>query len=89
MSTPETALKTKVLKWLKSQDVWVYKTSDRYRSGIPDLLILKEGRLYAIELKSSVGKVSIIQEFTLRMMKKHGALTGICRSLEEVQCILN
>ena len=82
-------MKTRVLKWLATQEVFTYKTSDRYRSGIPDLLILKNGLLIAIELKSSTGRVSKIQEYTLNQLSMHGAKIGVCRSLEEVKCMLS
>lgn len=89
MSTPETRLKEQVLRWLKTQKVWVYKTSDRYRSGIPDLLIVKYGHLFAIELKAKDGVVSKIQEHTLKELSEYGAITGVCRTLQEVKCILS
>lgn len=52
-------------------------------------MILRDGKLYAIELKSKVGKVSAMQEYTLRKMNENGAVTAVCRSLEDVICTLN
>jgi len=55
-----------------------------YKAGTPDLLILYEGRLHAIELKAPDGIVSSAQNKTLSTMRFNGALTAVCKSVKEV-----
>lgn len=82
---PETILKNKVTRWLKTQDLWFYKASDKWVSGIPDLLAVKDGRAIFIELKSERGKLSKIQEYTIAQLVKNGAVVIVAKSLEEVK----
>lgn len=69
---PETNFKKIVLKDLKTLDgVWTYKTSDRVKCGIPDILLCKEGRFIAIELKVD-STVTKLQQYTMDMIEKSG-----------------
>ena len=58
----ETQLKNKVIAWIKKEypGAWIYKTSDRFTKGIPDILIIINGRLFAIELKVGKNKARYI-----------------------------
>jgi hypothetical protein len=49
---PETIFKEKLLKKLKEvPNIWVLKTHEIARRGVPDLIICFEGGFYAFELK--------------------------------------
>ena len=87
MPLSETNLKRKVIGFLKKHypDAWVYKASDKWISGIPDLLICKEGRFYAIELKVGRNKATPIQEFVIRKIHEAGGRVSVCWSVEEVE----
>jgi len=88
----ETGLKNEVKAYLRKtygKKCWFYKTNDRFRVGIPDLLLCLEGRLIAIELKFGNNKATPMQLKTLRDIKKSGGLTGVCWSLEEVKEVIN
>ena len=85
----ETRLKAKVLKYLSTLDnVWVYKSSDKFRSGIPDILICDNGAFVAIELKTRYGNLSKLQKYELNRIDKAGGETLVCRSLQEVKEIM-
>lgn len=92
MSESEAALKTKALRWLKQRypDAWIYKSSDRFTAGVPDILICfpPDGRLVACELKRKDGVVSKIQQATLDRIEKAGGLALVVRSLEELKSVL-
>mgnify|MGYP006391053515 CR=1 FL=1 len=50
---PETKFQNRVLKDLKKLDnLWVLKTQEKTRKGVPDLLICANGKFVAIELKN-------------------------------------
>lgn len=70
------------------KEAWVYKTSDMWRSGIPDIIICHNGRFYAIELKVGRNKATKLQEHTLKSIRGAGGITGVCYSVEDVQAVL-
>lgn len=82
----ETLLKKKVLAYLKTiPNLWVYKSSDRFTSGIPDLLLCNNGYFMAIELKVKPNKTTRLQDYVLNQINKAKGKTAVCYSLEEVQ----
>ena len=90
MGLSETRLKEKVLAMLKKEfrDAWVYKTSDRWKSGIPDVLVCREGRFFAIELKVGNNKATRLQLYVLKKIKRAGGCVAVCRSVDEVRNVL-
>ena len=54
------------------------------KAGIPDVHILKDGRLYLIELKAGRGVLSELQKQRIERLIVCGALCITCRSLDEV-----
>lgn len=67
---------------------WVYKTSDRWKAGIPDLLICNNGRLYAAELKIGKNKPTRIQLYIIKQIERAGGRVAMCYSVEEVRNML-
>lgn len=53
-------------------------------AGVPDLLIISEGRAIFIELKAPKGRLSIAQHETALRLDAAGAPVYLCRSVEEV-----
>jgi hypothetical protein len=86
----ETQLKIKVMRMIKRNFpmAWVWKISDQWVSGIPDLLIILDGIHFFIELKIEGGKVQKIQEYTINSINKAGGRAFVCRSEQEVFQIL-
>lgn len=81
----ETQYKTKAVALLKREleDAWVYHPSDRWQSGVPDLLILYRGVFAAVELKvkydnGRCNKASKLQVVVLSRIQKAGGMTWIC-----------
>ena len=54
------------------------------KRGVPDILIVHEGRAYWIELKAAGGRVSANQGETILAIEAAGARAYVCRSLEDV-----
>ena len=92
MESSEKRLKEKVLAMLRREfvDAWVYKTSDRWKSGIPDLLICSNGRLFAAELKigNRKGRKFELQLHVLKQIKRAGGRVAVCRSVDQVRNLL-
>ena len=87
MPWSETELKRRVIQFIKKRypDAWIYKAADRFTSGIPDLLLCKQGRFYAVELKVGRNNATPIQEFVIRKIREAGGRVCVCRSVEEVE----
>lgn len=54
------------------------------KAGIPDIHIVKGGRLYLIELKAARGTLSEAQKARIKRLVECGAECAVCRSLEDV-----
>lgn len=77
----ELDLKRKVLKAIKKQfpKAWVWKISDRFYSGIPDLFIIHNGVHIFIELKRPGEKPTKIQIYTMNKINEAGGF-ALCVS---------
>ena len=81
----ESRLQTQVIKHLKTKQIWHVKTKECNRSGIPDIIICKDGNFAAIELKSPLNHndASDLQKYELRKIRASGGRTLVSRSLSE------
>ena len=60
------------------------------KAGVPDLLILSHGRLFAMELKNGVrGRLSPAQVTTHAEMRKAGAIIGTAGSVDQAIALLS
>lgn len=74
----------------KFPEVWAWKISDKWFSGLPDIFLLHDGTAMFIELKTPTGKVSKIQEYTFNEIRKRGLEVVICRDRKEVEkCLVS
>lgn len=74
MSQGETVFKKRVLRDLKKlgHRVYVLKTQERSRRGVPDLLICANGTFIAIELKVPGEEPTMLQSQRLRTIREAG-----------------
>ena len=82
----ETTIKLAVMRSLKRlyPRVVVIKFADRFTSGIPDLLVIYEGKHVFIELKTPVGIISSIQKYMINKINSAGGMAVVCRSVDDV-----
>ena len=67
----ETVFKKRVLKDLESLDqIYILKTQERSRRGVPDILACFKGWFFAIELKRDGLKADALQEHTLERIRQ-------------------
>ncbi len=66
----------------------VFKLSDRYISGMPDLMVLSDGKVAFMELKAPGGKASKIQEVIIGRMKQQHIAASVCYNIEDVNYCL-
>lgn len=75
---PETKFQNKVLSDLKKLDnLWVLKTQEKTRKGVPDLLICANSRFVAIELKSKNKAPDPLQQFELNCIEASGGASFV------------
>ena len=53
------------------------------RPGVADIVVIKDGRCYGLELKTENGRVSPAQREALDAMKAAGADVGVAHGLDE------
>ncbi len=81
----EQKLQSKILKWLKANGCWVFKTVVCNRSGIPDIIgCTPKGRMFGIEVKFGSNKASELQSYNLREIAKRGGIAVLAYDLETV-----
>lgn len=69
-------------------ETWHYKSSDRWISGIPDIIGCMDGLFFAMELKTEKGKVAPIQKYVMKKMEASGAKVRVIRSVQDAQRFL-
>ena len=85
----EDKIQNKILKYLKSLDnVYVVKTVINNKKGVPDILICKDGKFIAFEVKTDKGKTTKLQDHNLKEIVKAGGSSYIVRSVEDVKSII-
>jgi len=58
-------------------------------AGKPDITGCLKGRRFELEVKKPGGKLTKLQEVTLRKWFEAGAITGVVHSVDEVKEVLN
>jgi hypothetical protein len=52
-------------------------------AGVPDLLIIRDGRVFALELKADSGRVTPAQTETQQRMSAAGAVVGVAVGIDQ------
>jgi len=84
----EASLTKKVKDFLDSfpkHELWYYKASDRFTSGVPDFIVCYRGEFVAIELKDTNKKPKPIQEYTMRCIDNAQGCTIWTDNFEDVK----
>lgn len=58
-------------------------------AGIPDIIACIDGRFFAFEVKTEIGKPTKLQEATIRKIRSAGGTAVVVRSVERVKAVLN
>lgn len=69
----EQQVQTKLIKELEEKGYYVIKLVKTNKNGIPDLIAIPKGSdVEFYEVKRSDGKLSKLQEYRIKELKKHG-----------------
>lgn len=88
----ERALVKRIGDWLKShEDIYYLKIHGGLyqRPGVPDFVIGCRGLFIGIEVKSSIGKLTKIQEMELGKIQRAGCHAYVVRSWDEFMVVMN
>ena len=76
----EQQVQSKKIKELESEGYYVLKLIKTNKNGIPDLLALHPDRdILFLEVKTSKGRVSKLQEYRIKELREHGFKADIYR----------
>jgi hypothetical protein len=74
----ESKIQAKIIKRFTDAGYLVIKLIKTSRNGIPDLMILKDGKVLFVEVKRPLlGKLSKVQEYRIKELKEYGFETLI------------
>ena len=85
----ESKIQSKILSYLRTvPGCWAVKVVEANRRGCPDILACANGRFIALEVKSSTGRLSVLQQAEGRLIKITGGEWHVVRSVDDVKEIL-
>ena len=84
----ESQIQSKILKYLRSRGGFVIKLSDKWVSGLPDIMYINKGVIHFFEVKTPKGVLSKIQRYTINKMNESGVKAHVVRSLNEVKEVI-
>lgn len=85
----ESAIQNRLIRVLEQQGWYVQKTEGRSRNGFPDVTAVdKDGNVWFIELKRTVGKPSPDQCRELKALAQHNANVILLYGMKAVDTIL-
>jgi hypothetical protein len=78
-TTPEKKVKDKVVKLLKSHEIYYFfpATHGFGRSGVPDIICCVRGRFVGIECKAGTNKPTALQEKEMNAIMQAGGYTYV------------
>ena len=87
----EKVITNQILKYLKTEpECFAFKEHGGIYgvSGIPDIICCYKGKFMAFELKTPKGKLSKLQEITIKRINEAGGMAVKVTSLQEVKDVL-
>lgn len=81
----EQQIQHKIIKYLESIGYYVIKIIVANKSGVPDVVAAKNGKVIFIEVKTKTGKLSALQKYNLKKILESGNDIIIARSIEDIK----
>lgn len=77
MAELESKIQTRIIKRLESEGCYVIKLILTNKNGIPDLLVLKDGKAFFIEVKRPNEKPRPLQEYRMNELRELGFICEV------------
>ena len=89
----ESWYQAKIIKWLKDSYpgafVWKAAAGPYSRGGIPDICMILKGRFFGFEVKRpGTGRLTKLQEQTLKQITAAGGIAAVVSSPEDVERVI-
>lgn len=81
----------KILRWLEEQGVYVFKTINANKAGVPDILCCVNGKFVALEVKR-IGlehNLTEAQKLNIENIKTAGGIAEVVSTLDDVKRLIN
>ncbi len=88
MGRPEGQVEEYLVEKSEERGYLCYKWVSPGRRGVPDRILIGNGHVIFVELKSSVGVLSKSQQLMIPRLREHGADVRVIRSRSEVDALL-
>lgn len=85
----EKHLESKIVKWCKDNKFLCIKFTSLSTRGLPDRLIIGDGRVVFVEIKRKGKKPREYQEYMINLMKRKGADVFWCDNFESFEEHMN
>ena len=94
---PESAIQSHIIQYMTMRNWFVMRLNSgmvenkyggRIRlapAGTPDLLLIKDGKILFIEVKSAIGKITPLQEEFAEKLRSYGAEVILSRGIDDLQ----
>lgn len=91
MVQPEARLSRQIQKAIKEKGAWCYKVwgNEMTPAGIPDIVGVYKGQFLGVEVKTATGNLSDIQRYRIAVMRQHGAMVVVARSVGDALQMLS
>jgi len=76
------------LKTVNNCFYWKEHGGEFGQAGIPDIICCLNGKFIAFEVKTDKGKTTVLQEITLRKIRRAGGYAEVVRSVSDVITII-
>jgi Holliday junction resolvase len=73
----EQQIQSKRIKQLEAEGYYVLKLIRVNKTGVPDLIAIKEGEVLFSEIKTPKGKLSEIQKYRMKELESYGFKTEL------------
>ncbi|MEG1806473.1 MAG: VRR-NUC domain-containing protein [Clostridia bacterium] len=87
----ESEIVAKIQNYLRSEPelfFWKEHGGQYGTAGIPDIICCYKGKFIAFEVKTDIGKTTVLQQITIKRILKAGGYAVVVRSVEEVKKII-
>lgn len=82
----EAEVERKFVNLVKERGALCYKFVSPGNPGVPDrILILPDGRVMFVEMKSAVGRTKKLQDYQLEKLSRQGVPTFVLRGMDDVK----
>ena len=84
MAELESKIQARIIKRLEAQGYYVVKLILTNKNGIPDLLVLKDGKAFFVEVKRPGEKPRPLQEYRMNELRELGFICEVWKEKENL-----